>query len=81
MDSVFFFVNSLDTTSQAENITRAPALIDTNGVPEKTTAIESGASYLTGKPQLILNKENKNPDVNKWFLYYPLSTESDQQTP
>ena len=55
-------------------------LVDANGVPEKTTAVESGASYLAGKPLFILNKENKDPDVDKWFLYYPLSTESDQQT-
>lgn len=60
-------------------IAEGPVLVDTNGVPEKTTAVESGASYLAGKPLLILNKETKDPDVNKWFLYYPLSTESDQE--
>jgi len=69
-----------DSASEAVRIADAPVLVDTNGVPEKTTAVESGASYLAGKPLLILNKENKDPDVNKWFLYYPLSTESDQQT-
>ena len=61
-------------------ITDAPVLDDSNGIPEKTTAVESGASYLTGKPLLVLNKD-KEDDVHKWFLYYPLSTESDKQTP
>lgn len=70
-----------DNTSEAVRIAEGPVLVDTNGVPEKTTAVESGASYLAGKPLLILNKETKDPDVNKWFLYYPLSTESDQEAP
>lgn len=61
-------------------ITDAPVLVDSNGIPEKTTVVESGASYLTGKPLLVLNKDKKD-DVHKWFLYYPLSTESDKQTP
>ena len=61
-------------------IADAPVLVDSNGIPEKTTAVESGASYLTGKPLLVLNKDKKD-DVHKWFLYYPLSTESDKQTP
>lgn len=61
-------------------ITDAPVLVDSNGIPEKTTAVESGASYLTGKPLLVLNKDKKD-DVHKWFLYYPLSAESDKQTP
>ena len=56
-------------------------LTDTNGIPGKTTAVETGASYLTGKPFLVLNKENKDLDVDKWFLYYPLSTEYDKQIP
>jgi len=63
------------------SISEAPALVDIKGVPEKTTAVESGESYLTGKPLLVLNKEDKDPDVNKWFLYYPLATESDKQIP
>lgn len=70
-----------DDSSQAISIPEAPALIDVNGIPDKTTAVESGASYLTGKPLLVLNRENNYPDVNKWFLYYPLSKESDMQMP
>ncbi|CAH3120977.1 unnamed protein product, partial [Porites lobata] len=71
---------SQDSASQTVKITDAPVLDDSNGIPEKTTAVESGASYLTGKPLLVLNKDKKD-DVHKWFLYYPLSTESDKQTP
>ena len=71
----------LDDSLQVVSIPEAPALIDINGIPEKTTAAESGASYLTGKPLLVLNREHKDPDMSKWFLYYPLSTESDVQMP
>lgn len=70
-----------DDSLQVVSIPEAPALIDINGIPEKTTAAESGASYLTGKPLLVLNREHKDPDMSKWFLYYPLSTESDVQMP
>ncbi|XP_068670336.1 uncharacterized protein [Montipora foliosa] len=70
-----------DDSLQMVSIPEAPALIDINGIPEKTTAAESGATYLTGKPLLVLNREHNDPDMSKWFLYYPLSTESDVQMP
>ena len=68
-----------DDSSQAVSITGAPALVDRDGVPDKTTALESGASYLAGKPLLMLNNKSEDLDVSKWFLYYPISTESDEQ--
>lgn len=68
-----------DNSSQAVSITGAPALVDRDGVPYKTTALESGASYLAGKPLLMLNNKSEDLDVSKWFLYYPISTESDEQ--
>ncbi|XP_015759092.1 PREDICTED: uncharacterized protein LOC107338373 [Acropora digitifera] len=70
-----------DDSSQAISIPEAPTLIDVKGIPDKATAVESGASYLTGKPFLVLNRESNTQDVNKWFLYYPLSKESDMQMP
>lgn len=74
-------ISFTDDSSQAISIPEAPALIDVNGIPDKTTAVESGASYLTGKPLLVLNRESNDQDVNKWFLYYPLSKESNMQMP
>lgn len=68
-----------DDSSQAVSITGAPALVDRDGVPDKTTALESGASYLAGKPLLMLNNKSEDLDASKWFLYYPISTESDEQ--
>ena len=78
---LFYFLLCIDVASQAVAIAEAPALVDTNGIPEKTTAIENGVSYLTGKPLLVLDRENKDPDMDKWFLYYPLFTDSDKQIP
>lgn len=68
-----------DDSPQAVSITGAPALVDRDGVPDKTTALESGASYLASKPLLMLNNKSEDLDVSKWFLYYPISTESDEQ--
>lgn len=68
-----------DNSSQVVSIAGAPVLVDREGVPEKTTALESGASYLAGKPLLIFNNKSKDLDVSKWFLYYPLTTETDEQ--
>ncbi|PFX26873.1 hypothetical protein AWC38_SpisGene8435 [Stylophora pistillata] len=69
----------LDNSSQAVSTAGAPVLVDRDGVPEKTTALENGASYLAGKPLLIFNNKSKDLDVSKWFLYYPLTTETDEQ--
>ncbi|XP_022788562.1 uncharacterized protein LOC111328402 isoform X2 [Stylophora pistillata] len=68
-----------DNSSQAVSTAGAPVLVDRDGVPEKTTALENGASYLAGKPLLIFNNKSKDLDVSKWFLYYPLTTETDEQ--
>ena len=78
---LFWFLPCLDDASEAVAIAEAPVLVDANGIPEKTTATENGISYLTGKPLLVLNRENKEPDLDKWFLYYPLFTDSDKQIP
>ena len=75
-------LTSTDSTAQEVSILQAPVLQDATGVPQKTTAAESGAAYLTGNPVLVVSGVSNAPqDAGNWFLYYPLHTEKDEQLP